>query len=363
MSEVTPPTEDPHGEPVARDEHALDARKATILRAVVSEYIDTAQPVGSGHVARAPGVNVSSATVRNDMVTLEQEGFLHQPHTSAGRVPTDKGYRFFVDSLEGSAALDAGDSRQIRSFFAEAHGELEQMLADTSRLLSSLTQYAAVVVGPPPEAATIRSVQIVGLGPRVALLVVVLSNGVIDKHTVELAREIDDVVLAAAGAHLMAGLSGLTLAASADAACWSEPAGAATVGGDGLAEVLRVAHAALGATVPRPSDQVYIGGTSRMASAFDAVATVSEVLQILEQQYVVVTLLHDVLDRGLHVAIGTETGMEPLADCSVVVSTYEVEGEAAGSIGVLGPTRMNYNQAMAAVAVVSQRLSNRLSEG
>jgi heat-inducible transcriptional repressor len=278
-------------------------------------------------------------------------------------VPTDKGYRFFVDSLEGSAALDAGDSRQIRSFFAEAHGELEQMLADTSRLLSSLTQYAAVVVGPPPEAATIRSVQIVGLGPRVALLVVVLSNGVIDKHTLELAREIDDVVLAAAGAHLMAGLSGLTLTASADAACWSEPAGSATVTGDGLADVLRVAHAALGGTVPRASDQVYIGGTSRMASAFDAVATVSEVLQILEQQYVVVTLLHDVLDRGLHVAIGTETGMEPLADCSVVVSTYEVEGEAAGSIGVLGPTRMNYNQAMAAVAVVSQRLSNRLSEG
>ncbi|MGZ4760068.1 MAG: HrcA family transcriptional regulator, partial [Acidimicrobiales bacterium] len=229
MSDVTPTedaraTEDARG----RDERALDARKATILRAVVSEYIDTAQPVGSGHVARAPGVNVSSATVRNDMVTLEQEGFLHQPHTSAGRVPTDKGYRFFVDSLEGSAALDAGDSKQIRTFFSEAHGELEQMLADTSRLLSSLTQYAAVVVGPPPEAATIRSVQIVGLAPRVALLVVVLSNGVIDKHTLELTREVDDVVLSAAGARLAAGLSGLTLTASAEAPCWSDPLGPTT---------------------------------------------------------------------------------------------------------------------------------------
>lgn len=364
MSDTTPPT--PRDGPQAEDPQALDARKATILRAVVSEYIDTAQPVGSGHVARAPGVNVSSATVRNDMVTLEQEGFLHQPHTSAGRVPTDKGYRFFVDSLEGSAALGAGDSKQIRTFFAEAHGELEQMLADTSRLLSSLTQYAAVVVGPPPEAATVRSVQVVGLAPRVALLVVVLSNGVIDKHTLDLAREVDDVVLAAAGAGLAAGLSGLTLTASADAPCWSEPIapGAATsTADDDLAMVVQAARAALGGTAARSSDHVYIGGTSRMASAFDAVATVSEVLQILEQQYVVVTLLHDVLDRGLHVAIGTETGMEPLADCSVVVSTYEVEGEPAGSIGVLGPTRMNYNQAMAAVAVVSQRLSNRLSEG
>ncbi len=356
MSDANPPIDDPQ---------ALDARKATILRAVVAEYIDTAQPVGSGHVAKAPGVNVSSATVRNDMVTLEQEGFLHQPHTSAGRVPTDKGYRFFVDSLEGSAALDAGDAQQIRTFFAEAHGELEQMLADTSRLLSSLTQYAAVVVGPPPEAATIRSVQVVGLAPRIALLVVVLSNGVIDKHTLELAGEVDDVVLAAAGARLASALSGLTLTASADASCWSDPLGApgASATDDDLGVVVQAARTALGGSVARASDQVYIGGTSRMASAFDAVATVSEVLQILEQQYVVVTLLHDVLDRGLHVAIGTETGMEPLADCSVVVSTYAVEGEPAGSIGVLGPTRMNYNQAMAAVAVVSQRLSNRLSEG
>ena len=373
MSDVTPQT--PAEGRQADDPQALDARKATILRAVVSEYIDTAQPVGSGHVAKAPGVNVSSATVRNDMVTLEQDGFLHQPHTSAGRVPTDKGYRFFVDSLEGSAALDAGDAKQIRTFFADAHGELEQMLADTSRLLSSLTQYAAVVVGPPPEAATIRSVQVVGLAPRIALLVVVLSNGVIDKHTLELAHEVDDVVLAAAGARLAAGLSGLTLTASAGASCWSDPlgpTGSTTPTGstrsadqvdDDLSVVVQAARVALDGSVTRSSDQVYIGGTSRMASAFDAVATVSEVLQILEQQYVVVTLLHDVLDRGLHVAIGTETGMEPLADCSVVVSTYEVEGEPAGSIGVLGPTRMNYNQAMAAVAVVSQRLSTRLSEG
>jgi heat-inducible transcriptional repressor len=359
MSDDISPTDDSLGP----EQRALDARKGTILRAVVSEYIDTAQPVGSGHVARAPGVNVSSATVRNDMVTLEQEGFLHQPHTSAGRVPTDKGYRFFVDSLEGSAALDAGDSKQIRTFFAEAHGELEEMLADTSRLLSSLTQYAAVVVGPPPEAATIRSAQVVGLAPRVALLVVVLSNGVIDKHTLELDRDVDDLVLAAAGAHLASALTGLTLTAAAEATAWGDPASSDDLRATDLAEVLRVARRAVGATDSRSSDQVYIGGTSRMASAFDAVATVSEVLQILEQQYVVVTLLRDVLDRGLHVAIGTETGMQPLADCSVVVSNYSVEGEPAGSIGVLGPTRMNYQQAMAAVAVVSRRLSDRLSEG
>src|SRR3954454_19926414 len=111
----------------------LDERKTAILRAVVQEYITTAQPVGSGHVASAPGVNVSSATVRNDMAVLEQEGYLVQPHTSAGRIPTEKGYRFFVDRLQATQ-LDVSDSQQVRTFFARAHGELEQMLGDTSRL-------------------------------------------------------------------------------------------------------------------------------------------------------------------------------------------------------------------------------------
>src|SRR5262245_54740995 len=111
----------------------LDERKAAILRAVVEEYIDTAQPVGSGHVATAPGVDVSSATVRNEMATLEADGYLRQPHTSAGRVPTEKGYRFFVDHLR-QPRLQARSADEVRDFFARAHGEVEQMLSQTSRL-------------------------------------------------------------------------------------------------------------------------------------------------------------------------------------------------------------------------------------
>src|SRR5205085_12404 len=132
----------------------LDERKAAILRAVVTEYIETAQPVGSQRVAQAPEVSVSSATVRNEMATLEREGYLVQPHTSAGRVPTDKGYRFFVDQLTAPGALPAVQRQQVRDFFAAAHGELERMLHDTSQLLSDVTHYAAVVVGPPHEGAS-----------------------------------------------------------------------------------------------------------------------------------------------------------------------------------------------------------------
>ncbi len=333
----------------------LDERKAQILRAVVEEYIETAQPVGSSHVAQAASVQVSPATIRNDMATLEQDGYLYQPHTSAGRIPTEKGYRFFVDSMGGSAKLGMGQAQQVRSFFDEAHGEIEQMLRSTSQLLSSLTSYTSVVVAPPHEVATIRSVQLVRLNGPLALLVVVLSNGAVDKHTVDIAADVDDSKLAIAGGHLI----GLLLGRSV-----TQPTSDLVPPTTGDVEVDTVVAAALGviaSDVDGPG--VYIGGASNTAAAFDAVGTVREVLRILEQQLVVVSLMRDVVGRGLSVAIGTETGMEPLTECAVVVAPYEVDGEPAGSIGLLGPTRMNYPQALAAVAVVSKRLGNRLSEG
>jgi heat-inducible transcriptional repressor len=332
----------------------LDERKAAILRAVVEEYIDTAQPVGSAHVVRAPGVQVSSATVRNDMATLEQEGYLRQPHTSAGRIPTEKGYRFFVDTIGPPAQLRGSDAQQVRSFFERTHGELEQMLQDTSRLLGDLTSYAGVVVGPTPTEATVRSVQVVGLSASSALVVAVLSNGAVEKHTLELSEPVGEERISAATAHLAAGLSGTVRTAL--------PALAPT--GDAVTDALcENALRSLRADRGEDPDQVFVGGTARIARAFDALDTVREVLGILEQQYVVVTLLRDVLDRGLQVAIGTETGMAPLAECALIVAPYQVDGGPAGTIGVLGPARMDYPQAMAAVAIVSRRLSQRLTDG
>jgi heat-inducible transcriptional repressor len=332
----------------------LDERKAAILRAVVEEYIDTAQPVGSAHVVRSSGVRVSSATVRNDMATLEQEGYLRQPHTSAGRIPTEKGYRFFVDTLGQPASLRRTDAVQVRSFFDHAHGELEQMLQDTSRLLGDLTSYAGVVVGPTPSEATVRSVQVVGITPMTALVVMVLSNGAVEKHTIELPDAVGNERIAAATAHLATHLTGATRSAL----------GALPSTGDRVTDALcEQAARSLGRESGEGPDHVFVGGTSQVARAFDAIETVREVLGVLEQQYVVVTLLRDVLDRGLQVAIGTETGMAPLAECALIVSPYRVDGEPVGTIGVLGPSRMDYPQAMAAVAVVSHRLSERLTEG
>ncbi len=332
----------------------LDDRKARVLRAVVQEYIETAQPVGSGRVAETPGVDVSSATVRNEMAVLENEGYLTQPHTSAGRIPTEKGYRYFVDTIGAPGALRGDQARQVRDFFARAHGELEEMLESTSKLLSGLTAWTGVVVPPAAGDLAIRSVQVVGLAPTTVLAVAVLADGTVEKHTIEVADEVGEERVNAASAHLAAALNGSMRTQVPDEVLPTGDAGTDAV----VSSVLDV----LGRTSPADTaDEVFVGGASRVASAFDAVETVQQVLTILEEQLVVVTLLRDVVDRGLQVAIGTETGMEPLADAALVVAPYTIAGERAGSIGVLGPARMNYPEAMAAVAAVSRRLGSHLT--
>jgi heat-inducible transcriptional repressor len=334
----------------------LDDRKAAILRAVVECHISTAQPVSSAYVAQLGDLSVSPATVRNEMAVLEQDGYLFQPHSSAGRVPTDKGYRFFVDSLAGPAPLGAPQAELVRLFFARAHGEIERMLAETSGLLSSVTDYAAVVVAPSaPEPGRVRSLQLVKLAARLVLAVAVLGNGAVERRALELPVEVTDeeVERASAAAALF------QVGASLDKTGEPGPSGDAAV--DTLA--LTALQALRGPEPEVGTSHVFVGGAARMATAFEAVSTIRSVLGILEQQYVLVTLLKDVLDRGLTVAIGTEHGLAPLADCSVVVAPYEVDGERAGTVGVLGPTRMHYDQALAAVAIVSKKLSKALSEG
>lgn len=329
----------------------LDERKSAILRAIVQEYITTAQPVGSTLIANAPGVRVSSATVRNEMAVLEQEGYVAQPHTSAGRIPTDKGYRFFVDHVATPGHLDAVAVRRVGEFFDTAHGRLEELLHQTTNLLAQLTSHAAVVVGPSVDRAVVRTIQLVGLSERHATVVAVLSNGNVESATVELPLDTPDPRVAAASAHLQASISGQILGIGLRA----------RQSGDDAVDVL--CARALDALQPDVEEPVFVGGTASMAQAFDAVDTVRTVLYTLEQQFVLVSLVRDIIGRGLSVAIGTEHGIEPLAACSVVVAPVVVDGEQLGTIGVLGPTRMNYPQALATVEVVSDRLGRRLETG
>ena len=335
----------------------MDERKAAILKALIEEYVETGQPVGSGTVAREAGLGVSSATVRNEMAVLEREGYVTHPHTSAGRVPTDKGYRHFVDHLARQKELQPGARQELASFFATAHHALEDMLHETSLLLSRITAHAAVVVGPQPDAARVRGVQLVRLHDTALLVVAVLSNGHVERQFIELSAEVDDGRIGAVTAVLDTQLR--------DASFADLPVPRAT--GDAVTDQLAgQARDALVARYQagRGTEPVFVGGASRIAAdleAFTAGETVSRLLEVLEHQYVVVTLVRDLIDKGVTVRIGAENQLEDLRECSVVLARFDVEGRAAGTVGVLGPTRMNYPQAMAAVAAVSRRLGEHLS--
>jgi len=329
----------------------LDDRKTAILRAVVQEYIATAQPVGSSHIANTANIQVSSATVRNDMAFLEQEGFLAQPHTSAGRIPTDKGYRFFVDHLTPSGKLESAATLQVGEFFDTAHGRLEETLQRTSMLLAQMTNYAAVVMGPKAEVAVVRSLQVVGLSPHLATVVVVLSNGVVESEPIELAQATNDETLLLVAQHVAKAMVGSAL---------GQPTPLAPSGNAQIDSIGQQIVNSLGTR--RVDESVFVGGASAMAEAFDAVEIVRSVLHTLEQQYVMVSLVRDMLNRGLSVAIGAEHGVEPLSACSVVLAPVMVDGNNMGTVGVLGPTRMNYPQALATVEIVSDRLGRRLAE-
>jgi heat-inducible transcriptional repressor len=329
----------------------LDARKATILKAVVVEHIDTAQPVGSSAVAASADLDVSSATVRSEMVALEREGYLAQPHTSAGRVPTDKGYRYFVDHLQ-SGVLGAVQQQQVKAFFASVRGEVEEVLEQTSTLLSKMTSYTSVVVGASHAHATILSVQLVNLDPHHHLLVTVFSDGSVVKHSLTPSFAATPKEVLEASRQLNALLINTSLATRVQVPSRR----------DHEAELVRQAVSILHAQQPiMEGEQVFIGGSSRVAEVFDGVETVRQVLAILEQELLVVSLVQDILDQGLSVAIGSEHGFEPLATCALIVAPVTIDGMPAGAVGLLGPTRMKYREAMAAAEVVSQRLSRHFA--
>jgi len=333
----------------------LDERKAEILRAIVEEYVETAQPVGSQTVARSRHLGVSSATVRNDMTVLERDGYIVQPHTSAGRIPTDRGYRYFVDHFADEGLLPAPQRRVVSDFFASTHHALEELLNETSQLLARVSRHAAMVVGPHADTAQVRTVQLVPLHPDLVLVIAVLSNGAVEREAIEVDPD-DELRLTAAGAVLDNQLRGHAWGALPDLHATGDP------------DVDRIAEKARDALVhrqtPEHAEPLYVGGASRLAAeheAFSTTESAARLLEMLEHQFVVVSLVRELLDQGVTVTIGTENRLDELRECAIVLAPYEVDGHPAGIVGVLGPTRMDYRHALAAVSAVSHQLGRHLS--
>jgi heat-inducible transcriptional repressor len=341
----------------------LDERKAAVLRAIVEQYVDTAQPVGSQTVTNTTGLGVSAATVRNEMSLLEREGYIAQPHPSAGRVPTDRGYRYYVDHLAGSGQLPATERRRIVDFFSSASLAMDQLLSQTSHLLAGVTAHAAVVVGPDVQAVAVRAANIVLLQPRVVLAVVVLSNGSVEKEVVVFDDDVSEDDAAEASIRFTQQLSGRRLS---DLLVEDDQATPATSRErpDRINEIVNASRIALQTRLDlHQNDALYVGGASRLAAEHDAFVTTNtaRLLELLEQHVVLASLMRELLGPGLTVCIGSENTSLDLRECSLVLAPYLVEGEPGGTVGVLGPTRMDYRKAQAAVSAVSQQLGRQLS--
>ena len=338
--------------------HAED-RRFDVLRAIVADFVSTKEPIGSKTLVERHNLGVSSATVRNDMAVLEAEGYITQPHTSSGRIPTEKGYREFVDRLHDVKPLSAAERRAIQGFL-ESGVDLDDVLRRAVRLLAQLTRQVAVVQYPTLSSSTVRHVEVVELTPARLLLVVITDSGRVDQRVVELGDVIDEHQLTQLRDMLGQALDGKRLsAASAAVADLATEVGSAGTLGDAVG---RSASVLLESLVEHAEDRLLLGGTANLTrNTADFGGSLRSILEALEEQVVVLRLLQAQQEAGkVTVRIGHETEAEEMAGTSVVTTTYGADGNVYGGMGVLGPTRMDYPGTIASVAAVAMYIGEVL---
>jgi heat-inducible transcriptional repressor len=331
---------------------SADDRRFDVLRAIVADFVATKEPIGSKSLVERHNLDVSSATVRNDMAVLEAEGYIAQPHTSSGRVPTEKGYREFVDRLEDVKPLSSAERSAIQTFL-ESGVDLDDVLRRAVRLLAQLTRQVAVVQYPTLSAARVRHLEVVALTPARLLMVVITDSGRVDQRIVELGDVIDDQGLSQLREVLGQALDGKMLsAASVAVADLASQLGGAGGLGDAVG---RSATVLLESLVEHREERLLLGGTANLTrNTADFGGSLRSILEALEEQVVVLRLLAAQEEAGkVTVRIGHETEAEEMAGTSVVSTTYGSMGTVYGGMGVLGPTRMDYPGTIASVAAVA----------
>ncbi len=326
----------------------LDDRRSQVLKALVEEYIRSGEPVSSQAVLSRSGLEISSATVRSDLAKLESYGFVDQPHTSAGRVPTHQGYRFYVDNL-APVRLKGNTRDKIDSFFHDVHRQISDLLKDTSVFVSDLTAYPSVVVGPGRTADRIKQVRLVHLGGNVVLAVAVADNGRVHQEFIDVGAMPSPETLADAERLIAAAYEGQPL---------DEPVDERLAAAD-LPDVVRrvVGQVRDGlASSGSGKQEVYVGGTAQMAGLWSDLTMVQQLLRLIDQQAALVDLVTDDVE-GTHVRFGRDLG--DVDDLAVVTTTYELPSGGTGRIGVIGPLRMNYSRTIRVVEEVSESLGDR----
>ena len=349
-----------------------EERRLAVLRAIVQDYVQTSEPVGSKALVERHSLGVSAATVRNDMAILEEEGLIHAPHTSAGRVPTDAGYRLFVDRLSSIKPLSAAERSAIHTFLAGAV-DLDDVVDRTVRLLSTLTRQVAVMQYPSLARSTVRHIELVPLGPDRLMIVVIVNTGRVEQRIVgtegDLTTDAGERFVARLRAELNADVASRPfLEASARLAALADRFD--LTDRDTVRAVVRALDEAL---LEEREERVVLAGTANLArsaaSLTDFPLTIGPVLEALEEHVVLLKLLgtlgtetgtglgHD----AVAVRIGHENPHQGLTSTLVVSTGYAAGSEVVAGLGVLGPTRMDYPTAMATVRAVARYVSDILA--
>jgi heat-inducible transcriptional repressor len=338
---------------------AHDERRLEVLRAIVQDYVSTNDPVGSKALAERHDLGVSPATIRNDMAVLEEQGYITQPHTSAGRVPTDKGYRLFVDRLSAVKPLSVAERRAIERFLDGAV-DLHDVLTRSVRLLAQLTRQVAVVQYPTLSRSAVRHLEVVQLAAARIMLVLITDTGRVEQRIVDCSVDVDAEAVAELRTMLNSAFGGVKLLDAGD-----KVADLLETAPRHLRGLVATVSATLVETLVEPSeDRLVIGGTANLArgSALDFPGTVRPLLEALEEQVVVLRLMSSVDASTVLVRIGEENAHEALTGASFVSVGYGSGKHALGGLGVVGPTRMDYPGNIAAVRAVARYVGHLLAE-
>lgn len=333
----------------------MDERKRRILQAIVQDYIESAEPVGSRTIARRHDIGVSPATIRNEMADLEMLGYLEHIHTSSGRIPSSKGYRFYVDGLLPPQELSAEEKARIDRWYLARARRIEEVFQETARIISHMTRNVAMVLAPQMTQAAFRCLQFLPLDGRRSVAVLMTDAGFVENRIVEMPPGAAFEDFQRMAGVINASLAGCTLDAIPKAAYRKIREEIADEGlYDAAVDIIRRA------LDTGRHERLYLGGTTQMLSQpeYHDVEKVKEMLLILEEEQILKDILHAHLGEGLRVTIGRENEYSGIRDCSIVTATYHLGGELLGTIAVLGPTRMEYGKAMTLLGYMNEHLSD-----
>jgi heat-inducible transcriptional repressor len=342
------------------EEPRLTPRQETILRMVVEAYIATGQPVGSRHIAGREGVDYASSTVRYELARLEEMGFLDHPHTSAGRMPTDRGYRRYADALVASERpLDAPAALQGALDLGEMRREVDAALERLAETVSQVTNLLGIVTAPAPASSSVRHIEVLPLQPQLVMVVVITSTGAVTKRVFAFDEPVDPGLADWAGAFLNERLTGLAVGARMITRRLDDP----SLGGRERAFLAELAPALT--ELDEPAGGIFVGGRARFLAEqrhLDLMA-LDALMQTLEERYQLLDMLRGALSRNqVYLRIGEELPDRSLAGLSMVAANYGIPRRNLGTVSLFGPTRMDYRLAVATVREAAQILSEYVEE-